>query len=72
MASLVAHRHCQVAFDNFFCGNYPGSKRCIAPHVGLPTILLQALMPMGLRIIVTSRPTGVRLNLYKRDWAVMT
>jgi len=42
---FVAHRHCQVAFDNFFCGNYPDSKRCIEPHVGVATILLQAMVP---------------------------
>ena len=63
---FVAHRHCQVAFDNFFCGNYPDSKRCIAPHVGLPTILLQALMPFVPIIEVNDISTELTENATTR------
>ena len=48
---FVAHRHCQSALDRFFCGDYPGSKRCIPVHIGLTRILFQAVLPF-LRLCV--------------------
>ena len=52
---FVAHRHCQGAFDRFFVGDFPDSRGCIEPYVGLQQILLQAMLPF-LSIVNVYKP----------------
>ena len=54
---FVAHRHCQSTLDRFFCGDYPGSKRCISVHIGLIRIFLQAVLPF-LRLFPLMEPSS--------------
>ena len=42
-----------------------GLKESIEEYV------LRVLVPMGVRLVVTSRPEGVRLELYEKGWVVM-
>lgn len=40
---FVAHKHCQKVLDEYWCGDFTGSKVCIPPTAKVTSVILQIL-----------------------------
>jgi len=54
---LAAHRHSQFCLEQFFVGEFPGSRARIAKSASLVKIFLQALLPFAPGTLVEVEPT---------------